>query len=289
MIRLVFLGTSAAIPSPDRNLSSIAIQKDGSVYLFDCGEGTQRQMMRYGVSYEKVVAIFITHLHLDHFLGIFGLLETRKLKGRTEKIKIFGPPGTKNLFEKEEYVEVFDILRGGKVYSDKGFCVFAFRSNHGLKYSFGYIFQESEKIRFIAEKAHAMGLKGPMFSQILQKGKLKVGNRTILLSEISYKAKGKCIVYTGDTKPLHRVPQLAKNADIIIHDATYSVERSREARERNHSTSADAARFAKKAKSKLLILTHISGRYPNPTILEDEAKRIFKNSRAAYDGMEILL
>lgn len=298
MLRIVFLGTSAAIPSAKRNLSSIAIQKDGLVYLLDCGEGTQRQMMRFGVSYEKVSAIFLTHLHLDHVLGIFGLLETRKLKGRADKVKIFGPPGTKRALCGEagerEGAEITELREPGKIFEGKDFSVSAFNSNHGLKYSFGYVFRENERIKFHAEKAHALGLKGKMFSEIQVKGKLKIGSKAVSLKDISYAVPGKCVVYTGDTKPIQNIAKIAKNADLLIHEATYcsgngEEDFDRKALLRHHSTAKQAAQSAKKAKAKLLAITHISSRHPDGKVPEGEAKKIFPHSLCAKDGLELNL
>ncbi len=290
MFRIVFLGTSGAVPSSERSLPAIAMQRDGSVYLFDCGEGTQRQMMRFNVSYEKVKAVFLTHLHLDHVIGLFGLLETLKLKKRAG-LKIFGPPGTSALispFAKEAgRAEIKEITGEEKIFETDDFSVSSFCTEHGLRHSFGYIIQEKEKIRFNAEKAHSLGMKGEMFREIQEKGKIKVEGKTIKLSEVACAVPGKKIIYSGDTKAFAGMAKIAKEADLLIHEGTYGNDREKEANERFHTSAVSAAKIAKKAKVKSLILTHISSRYPKAEVLEEEAKKVFANSRVAYDGMEI--
>ncbi len=286
MFEITFLGTSCAVPTVQRGLSAIAVRKEGDVFLLDCGEGTQRQMMRFGVSYMRVKAIFITHLHLDHFLGAFGMIETMALNGRMEKLTIYGPPGSKATFGRpKEFVEVLEI--DGRFSVDfGGFSVSAFPVKHSRD-SFGFSFEEKEKRRFYEEKAKSLGLKGPMFSEIMANGKLKVGKKTIKLADVTYASPGKKIAYTGDTLPCAETFRAAKNADLLIHEATFADEKKGEAAEAKHSTASQAADIAKKAGVKKLLLTHLSGRYKDTKILLEEAKAIFENTLVAEDGMRL--
>lgn len=286
MFEITMLGTSCAVPTVQRNLSSIAVRRDGGVYLLDCGEGTQRQMMRFGVSYMKVRAIFITHLHLDHFLGAFGLVETMALNKRKEKLTIYGPAGTKATFGRQkEFVEIVEI--DGKLSVDFGeFAVSSFKVKHSLG-SFGFVFEEKGKRRFHEEKAKGLGIKGPMFTKIMNDGKLKVGSRTVRLADVTYAQAGRKIAYTGDTAPCEQTARAAKGADLLIHEATFAQEKADEAAEANHSTAAQAAEVAEKAGVKKLLLTHISGRYKDTKILLEEARKIFPDVDVAQDGMKI--
>ena len=289
MFEITMLGTSAAVPTPYRNLSSIAVRKDGDVFLLDCGEGTQRQMMKFGVSYMKIKAIFISHTHLDHWLGMPGLIDTMNMNGRTELLMVYLPNGlAERLAELEgrrPFVKFVELKEG--VLADFGeFSVSAFPTKHSPS-SFGFVFEEKEKRRFYEDKAHAAGVKGQLFSKIMKEGELKIGGKKVLLKNITYLQAGKKIVYTSDTAPCAAVAKAAKGADLLIHEATFTDEHEAEAKEANHSTAAQAAQTAKKAGAKKLLLTHISGRYRDAAPLAEEAKKHFANVSVAEDGMKL--
>ena len=163
MFEITVLGCSSAMPTVDRSLSAIAVRKDGEVFLFDCGEGAQRQMMRFGVSYMKVRAIFISHLHLDHFLGVFGLLETLRLNGRKDALTIYAPPGSKNVFGAKDFLKIVELEDGFS--EDFGaFTMSAFQVSHKGD-CFGFCLEEKEKLRFFEDKAKSLGIKGALFSR----------------------------------------------------------------------------------------------------------------------------
>jgi len=285
MFELTVLGTSSAMPTPERSLSCIAMRKDGNIFLFDCGEGSQRQMMRFSVSYMKVRAIFISHLHLDHFLGVFGLLETLRLNGRREKLTIYAPRGAEGVFGKKEFLEVKEIDETWS--EDFGtFSVSTFATKHAGT-SFGFAIEEKEKVRFHEEKAKGLGLKGPMFTEIQKKGKLTVAGKIIKLKDVTYTSPGKKIVYSGDSAPCATLARAAKGADLLIHESTFGSDKIAEAKETSHSTAEDAATCAKKAGAKKLLLTHFSGRYADTAQLVSEARKIFPSVEAAKDGMKL--
>jgi len=285
---LVFLGTSCGIPTVERNLPSVAMRYNGKVYLFDCGEGTQRQMMRYVVSFYKVEAIFISHLHLDHYLGIFGLLDTLRLMERKEPLTVVCPPGMFDGLEKRySFLTVKELKKDGEVADFGDFKVDAFHNKHNIKESFGFAIRFKDKQRFYGDKARKLGIKGPMFTKLEEAGKITIGKKTIKLSDVSYTEKGKLFVYSGDTRPCDGVKKAASGADILIHDSTFSSEEQAEAEEKSHSTAAEAAKLARSAKVKELVLTHISQRYKNSKELEEEAKKEIKNVVCAYDGFRI--
>ncbi len=290
MIRLVVLGSGGSLPSVDRGTSSVALKYSGDVYLFDCGEGTQRQMMKFGVSYAKVKAIFLTHLHSDHILGIPGLIETLSLIGRKEPLHIFGPRGTEDRiaeFIHSNMAQVTDIDTGF-IYGQKEFTVRPFPTMH-YSNSMGFVFEEKPKRKFNKNRADERGIKGKMFSEIEKKEKLIIGKKTVKLSEISVLKKGKKIVYTGDTMPCKEVQDASEKADILIHDGTFGGDLKEEAELKRHSTVTDAAKTAKKAKVKKLLLTHISNRYEDDKVLEREARKTFKESHVTRDGTELFL
>ncbi len=286
MFEVTVLGTASAMPTPARSLPSIAVRRDGDVFLLDCGEGTQRQMMRFGISYMKVKAIFISHLHLDHFLGAFGMFETMSLNGRKEKLMLYGPVGSKATFGRKDFLEVVEFSEGGPLADFGEFSISAFAVQH-IPNSFGFLFEEKERVRFFEDKAKAAGLRGKMFSEIAEKGSLKVEGKTIRLKDITYSQEGKKLVYTGDTAPVASVAKAAKGADLLIHDSTFASDKEEEAKETRHSTAEDAARAAKKAGAKRLLLTHFSGRYADTSLLLSDAKKIFQEVSAAEDGMKI--
>ncbi|MEM4348388.1 MAG: ribonuclease Z [Candidatus Anstonellaceae archaeon] len=291
MFEVTMIGTSSGVPTPQRGMPAIAIRRENVLLLFDCGEGTQRQMMCFGVSYMKVRAIFISHLHLDHYLGIFGLIETMALNGRQETIEIFGPSGIKKSlgakYEFHPFVKITEI--SPNFVADFGsFTVRAIPVLH-TENSLGFIIEEKEKIRFYEEKAHLAGLRGKMFSDILAKGELLIAGKKVKLKDITYVQKGKKIAYSGDTAPCLDFAKAAKDSDLMIHEATFSSDLQQEAKEAKHSTSAEAAAIAKRSRAKKLILTHISGRYKDPSVLVEEARKIFPETEVAYDGMRIQL
>jgi ribonuclease Z len=291
MIKIVILGSGGAVPSPARSLPSIGMRYFGEVYLFDCGEGTQRQMMIYGLSYARVKMIFLTHLHADHFLGIGGLMQTLKMNDRKEPLFIFGPDGTERC--------ILPIIAGNYPFQiyineiDEKFClknerfsISAFKTHHNVR-SLGYVFKENDSWNFNKEKAERLGIKGRMFGKLEREGEIVIGKKRVKLEDVTTPKKGKKVVYTGDTVPSQEVVAASKEADLLIHDGTFSEEHAGEAKEKCHSTVSQAAEVAKKAKVKKLILVHISNRYKDASALEKEARKIFKNSHVGFDGMEL--
>jgi len=294
MMRIVVLGSGGAVPAPDRNLPAIAMRYEGDVYLFDCGEGSQRQMMKYGISYAKVKAIFLSHLHPDHTLGIPGLMYTLKMIERKEKLTVFGPKGTKRRMEGllgdvgaeiVDVQEIEDISNWNYEVADAKFT--AFRTNHMLN-SIGYVFETATGRRFDKEKCQSLGIRGRMFKTLEQKGEVKTKDgKLIKLEEVTYLKSGKKIVYTGDTMYSNETVGAAKDSDLIFHEAMFIEEHRQEANANKHSTAIDAAKVAKESGAKKLVLFHISNRYKDMKLLEDEAKTVFENTTVARDGLEL--
>lgn len=292
MLRITFLGTSGSAPTVDRSMPAIALKYEKELLLWDAGECTQRQMMKYKVGYGSINAIFISHHHLDHYLGVFGLLETLNLMAKPRhKIHIhaFEELG-KRLEERYGFVGVHTLKRG-VVYKGDGFVIEAFPVKH-CKGAYGFVFKENDRVKFNEKKAHKLGLKGRMFTEIQKKGYIKIGKRKIKLEDVSWVKKGLKVVYSGDTLPGESLIKAAKDADVLICEGTLDPSMKKEAEERRHCTMEDAAYIAKKAKVRQLVITHISPRYSDKEELkkfEKPVKKIFKNTVFAYDGMKIEL
>ena len=294
MLKVTFLGSGGAVPSVKRGLPAVAL-KYNQLFLWDCGEGTQREMMKRGVGYGGVDGIFITHMHLDHFLGVFGLLETIRMTTGRESVPVYAPKRFRDVLAalspsqmwRPEFLD-FREMGPGTLYRGKDYEIQGFRVKHTGKDSFGVAFVEDDKVKFDEKKAKSAGLKGRMFTKIQKKGWVKVGGKKVKLSDVSKVRKGRKVVYSGDTMPCEAVVEMAKGADVLIHDGTFGERIKDEAFARGHTSVSDAARIAKKVKVKTLVLTHISTRHSQEEKeLLGEARGIFKNSYVAKDGMSI--
>ena len=295
MIRVTFLGTAASRPTVGRNVSGLAVQREGDLMLFDCGEGTQRQMMRYATGF-NVGAIFITHMHADHFLGISGLLRTLGLQGRVDPLELYGPPGSAPTLDVMVHLGAeripFEVpvreLGAGDAVRREGYEVRAFAVDHGVR-AVGYALVEDERLgRFDVERARALGVpEGPLFGRLHHGQPIDVEGRTILPSDVVGPPRpGRRVVFTGDTRPSRGVAEVARCADLLVHDCTFAEEEAERADETMHATATGAARMAREAGVKRLLLTHISARYAdNPRALEEEANAIFPGARVAQDGL----
>jgi ribonuclease Z len=295
MIRVTFLGTAAARPTVGRNVSGLAVQREGEVMLFDCGEGTQRQMMRYGTGF-GLEAIFITHVHADHFLGLTGLLRTLALQGRTEPLTIYGPTGSSDILSDAVHLGVervrlsLDIveLAAGEAVDRGPYAVEAVAVSHGAR-AVGWALVEKDRLgRFDVDRARELGVpEGPLFGRLHRGEPVEVDGRTIRPADVVGPARpGRRVVYTGDTVPCRTVVEAARDADLLVHDATFGEDEADRARETWHATALGAARVAAEAGARRLVLTHLSARYADdPGALEREACAVFPGARVAYDGL----
>lgn len=297
MIRVVFLGTAASRPTVARNVPSILIARAGELLMFDCGEGTQRQMMRYGTGF-TVNDVFFTHMHADHFLGIIGLLRTMGLQGRTEVMRLYGPEGTRDILHEAVHLGVervpfrIDIheMQAGEVLTRDGYDIVAYRTQHGIR-ALGYALIEHERLgRFDVARARALGVPdGPLFGKLHRGEAVEFDGRRVDPSDVVGPPRpGRRIVYTGDSRPCKATLEIGQGADLIIHDATFGEEEADRAAQTGHSTAREAADIARQAGALRLALTHISSRYAeDPRGLEREAKHVFRESFVAHDGMQI--
>ena len=294
-LRIIFLGTAGSLPTNERSLPSIVIQHRGEIIMFDCGEGTQRQMMKAGVGFNRKMIVFITHMHGDHVLGLPGMMQTMSLLGRDKPLKIYGPPGIRTFIDAITStvsfwlsfpIEVSEVSVEGVIYDGGDYEVRAVWAEHSIP-SLAYAFVEKTRPgKFYPEKALALGIpKGPLWSR-LQRG-MEVtlpDGRVIKPSDVLGPPRpGRKIVYSGDTRPSDKIAELASGADVLIHEATLGDELLERAEEEGHSTPSGVAKIALKAGVKLLVLTHLSARYSGDESLLSEAKKIFQNIIIARD------
>jgi ribonuclease Z len=298
-LTLRFLGTSASRPTVERNVSSIALIREGETLMFDCGEGTQRQMMRYGISF-SLSDIFFTHMHADHILGVTGLLRTLALQGRTEGMNLYGPVGSEKMLwraitlgsEKQHFpINVFELTPDTPL-KRQGYSVIPFTVEHGDRTAVGYHIAEETRLgRFNPEKARELGIpEGPLWGSIHKGKAVRLENgREVQPSELVGPTRpGRRIVITGDSRPSEGTVAAASGADVLVHEATFAEEEVQRALETSHSTAREAAEVAAKAAVKKLVLTHVSARYSRDTAdLEREARAVFPATIIARDGMEI--
>lgn len=298
MLSVTFLGTSASIPTVDRNVASLAVQREGETLLFDCGEGTQRQMMRYGVGF-SFRDIFFTHYHADHLLGVTGLLRTMGLQDRSTPVTLFGPRGAQRILgaaislgiERNKFpIEVQEVRPGDRVVRTQ-YDILVFETEHRAD-TIGYALVEHPRLgRFNPDRARELGIpEGPLWGR-LHKGEtvtLEDGRIFLPADLVGAPRDGRRLVYTGDTRPHLAVIQASGAADLLIHEATFGGDELERAIETGHSTAAEAARVALDAGARRLVLTHISSRYHRDTSeLLAEAKAVFPETIIARDGMTI--
>src|SRR5207253_235115 len=304
MLSVTFLGTSAARPTVERNVSAVALVREGETLLFECGEGTQRQMMRYGVSF-ALSEIFFTHFHADHFLGVIGLLRTLGLQARAEPMVLYGPKGAKKVLtqaiqlgvERVPFeVEIREVKPGEEIGgrgNGKGetYGIHVFATEHGGG-SVGYALREHERRgRFDVEKARAAGIpEGPLWGKLSKGETVQLPDGRTVGPEgiVGGNRPGRVVVFTGDTRPCAAVVDAAQGADLLIHEATFGEDEKERAKETGHSTAREAAQVALAAKARRLVLSHVSARYSiSAEELVKEARDVFRETVVAKDGMTI--
>ncbi|WP_122645008.1 ribonuclease Z [Enterococcus mediterraneensis] len=299
-MELEFLGTGAGVPAKHRNVSGIAfklLDERNAVWLFDCGEGTQMQILRTNIRPRKIEKIFITHLHGDHIFGLPGLISSRSFQGGNETLEIYGPKGIKNFIQtalntsqtRLSYnIKFFEIENEGLIFKDQQFQVYCQKLDHGIT-SYGYRVVEAdhEGELQVAELQKLGVAPGPIY------GRLKKGE-TVTLADgrqlsgkdfVGAAKKGRIVTILGDTRRTQSAIELARGADALVHESTFNKNEAQMAKAYFHSTTHQAADVAKRAGVKQLLLTHISARYlgKDAVGLETEAKEIFPNTKIVKD------
>jgi ribonuclease Z len=298
VLRLTFLGTSAAQPTSHRNLSGLALRRDRELFLFDCGEGTQRQMIRFATGFD-VAAIFFSHFHADHYLGAIGFLRTLSMQAREKPMDLYGPRPAKRLLDvmlftgAERFtfdLRIHEIAPGAAVRRD-GCTVHAFATDHRVA-SVGWALVEDDRPgRFHPERARALGVpEGPMFGALQRGRPVVVDGRDVTPAQVLDAPRpGRRVVYTGDTRPAAATVAASRGADLLVHEATFGDTEAGRAGETRHSTAREAGQVAREAGVAELILTHISTRYDqDPSSLLAAAAAEFPGPlRVAHDGMVV--
>jgi ribonuclease Z len=288
-MRVTFLGTSGAVPTTQRAPSAVLVNREGERLLFDCGEGTQRQMMRFGTGFD-VSHIFVTHLHGDHILGIPGLIQSLDFNDRTDPLAIHVPPRSRAAIEDLVHagghrpgypVRIHEVSPGSVAYDAADFAVRTVETEHRTT-SMGYVLAEDDRPgRFDRERAEELGVPvGPKFGRLHEGESVELDDGRVIRPEqvVGDPRPGRTMVYTGDTRPVEAVVEAATDADLLIHDATFADDERERARRTGHSTAREAAEVAARAGVTRLALTHISSRYAG------RWERLERDANEAFDG-----
>ena len=299
-MELQFLGTGAGVPAKMRNVSSIALKlldERNEIWLFDCGEATQQQILNTTIRPGKIKKIFITHLHGDHIFGLPGLLTSRSFQGGEDELIVYGPKGIKRFIDASISVsysklgyplKVVEFEEDGVLFSDQQFRVEAMKLEHGIP-SYGFRITESDQIGELkAEELRAIGVPfGPVFGRLKRGEVVTLEDGRVIDGKdyVSEDIKGRIVVICGDTRFTPKSITLAQNANVLVHEATYEADKEKTARQHFHSTSKQAATIALEANVQQLYLTHISARYLGHQVsqLEQEARKVFPQTKVVKD------
>lgn len=299
-MRVTFLGTSGAVPTTQRNPSSLLVNREGDRLLFDVGEGTQRQMMRYGTGF-TISDIFITHIHGDHVLGLPGLVQTLDFNDREHPLTIYAPRGTESDVDDLVHaagnqpsfqVDISGVSAGETAIERDEYEVRTFEVDHRTT-AVGYALVERDrKGRFDRERAEELGVPvGPKFQQLHRGESVELEDGTVVRAEqvVGPPRPGRTLAYTGDTRPTAATVEAATDADLLVHDATFADDGAERAGATGHSTARQAAEIASRAGAKRLALTHISSRYAGDISQhEEQAAEVFDGeSFVPRDGQTI--
>lgn len=289
-LEVIFLGTGGSVPSARRSTASVLIARGGDRLMFDCGEGTQRQLQR-SLGLTQVDEIYLTHFHADHILGLPGLLKSYDLTDREAPLEIYGPPGLKDLFAilkpivgRLHFGVGLTELGPGEAVAHDGYAVESFEAAHSARANGYALVEEQRPGRFDVEEAKRLGVpEGPAFAA-LQRGEAVQGaDGTVRAAEVVGAARpGRTVVLTGDTAPSPATVAAAADAELLIHDASFAEEEVQRAAETGHSTVGQAAAVAREAHVKMLALVHISSRYHVGKVLE-EAQEVYEATVAPKD------
>jgi ribonuclease Z len=301
-VELLFLGTGAGVPAKLRNVTSIALkllEERGAVWLFDCGEATQHQILHTSLKPRRIEKIFITHLHGDHIYGLPGLLGSRSFQGGDSELTVYGPKGIKQFIEVSLSISQTHLkyplhiveIEEGVIFEDEGFRVEAKELQHALP-TFGFRVEEKDKRGELqVDRLKEKGVKpGPVYKKLKAGEEIVLENGSILNGNdyIGPSIPGRVVTILGDTRICANASELARSADVLVHEATFNQDQEEMAYEYFHSTTKQAAETAADAGVTILFLTHISSRFSKEAWpeLQQEAREVFPDSYIANDFME---
>jgi ribonuclease Z len=296
-LKIVFLGTGSARPTPRRNVAGVFLQYGGDAVLFDCGEGSQMQVLRAGLRTSRLVAICLSHFHGDHVNGLPGFIGTMGLNGHVDPVALVGPRGIGRWLETLDALQILrpgfplavSEVAEGPVFEGEDFTISACKLKHRIP-THGFIFRERDLPgRFDPERARALGVTpGPAFGRLQSGQTLTLDDGSTVAPEdvMGPTRRGRAIAYISDTRPSQNVVEAVAGVDLLVHEATYLHELKGQARERGHSTVHEAAEVAAKAGVGRLVLTHISPKHGRRSEILDEARAVFPNTELAEDLAE---
>ncbi|HUI38472.1 MAG TPA: ribonuclease Z [Thermoplasmata archaeon] len=297
-MQLTFLGTAGSWPTKERSASAIALDTERELLLFDCGEGTQRQFFHSSQSFMRVRRVFLTHFHGDHFLGLPGLIQSMCLNHRTEPLDIYGPPDAREIIDQVLKLGYFTLrfpvavhpLSGGATVELDGYTVRTATADHPVP-SIAYRLDEGKKRgRFDGDLARSLGIRGADFARLEAGEPVRVGSRVVHPADVMGPPRdGRSVVYSGDSAPSEGIRKLAAGATVLIHEATAAQDLEAEANEWGHSSARQAAEIARDAGVQGFFLTHFSSRYKDTAPLEEEARTLYREARAAHDFLDHLI
>lgn len=298
---ITILGSGSAVPTSRRNPSSQYIQCRNRHFLIDCGEGTQMQIRKLGINFQRITHIFISHLHGDHYFGLVGLLSTMHLMGRVKQIRIYGPDGLQNLIEMQievskgrlAFERIYTTIHEGEsklLFEDEKVEVSCFPLKHKIPTN-GFLIKEKERERkLLGEKARNEGIKIEHFHRLKAGQNVEQDGKVIRYEDYTEPAPKPCAyAYCSDTAYQKSTAESVKDVDFLYHEATFTEMLKDRAKATKHSTAKDAAKVALKANAKQLLLGHLSARYEDGEVHVSEAKEIFENVRYVEDGEVIVI
>ncbi len=293
-IKITFIGTGGSWPSPGRSLPAVAIQIDEIVNLFDCGEGSQKQLMKSNVSFMSIDNVFLTHFHGDHFLGLLGMVQSMSFNNRSKPLHIYGPKGAIRILSSGlnvgYYRPKFEIrigeLEPDRTYDFGKFRISTMKNDHPVP-ALSYRVEEPDMIKIDKGKADTLGIPSMKLEELRSKGILSFKDNTYTIDQVSAGVRrGRKIVYTGDTKPIDSMVEFARKVDVLIHDTTTDSTLEPTVNEFGHTSARQAAEIAKKAEVCKFFLFHYSPRYDSVETLLNEAKEVFPETVASRELME---